>query len=77
MAIKDGDMHYTLIEAFQKKSPTYSQMESFLEKINIFYEEANDNLTKCLLSFLKVHCLFLDYVILSINPPSSTSSSIE
>ena len=47
-----------------EKNPTYSQMESFLEKINIFYEEANDDLTKCLLSFLKVHCLFLNFVIL-------------
>jgi len=47
-----------------EKNLTFSQMESFLEKINIFYEEANDNLTKCLLSFLKVHCLFLNFVIL-------------
>jgi hypothetical protein len=78
---KHGDKIWRYAVHFDRslpeKNPTYSQMESFLEKINIFYEEANDNLTKCLLSFLKVHCLFLNFVILWINPPSSTSFSIE
>ena len=65
---KHGDKIWRYAVHFDRslpeKNPTYSQMESFLEKINIFYEEANDNLTKCLLSFLKVHCLFLNFVIL-------------
>jgi hypothetical protein len=38
-------------------NPSYSQMESFVEKINNFYEEANDNLSKCLLERLMVRCL--------------------
>lgn len=78
---KHGDKIWRYAVHFDRslpeKNPTYSQMESFLEKINIFYEEANDNLTKCLLSYLMVCCLFFNFVILWINPPSASTSSIE
>ena len=37
-----------------EKNPNDSQMESFLRRINMLYEEVNDNLTKCLLSHLMV-----------------------
>ena len=39
-----------------EKDPNDSQMESFLRRINMLYEEVNDNLTKCLLSHLMVGC---------------------
>ena len=42
-----------------EKDPNDSQMESFLRRINMLYEEVSDNLTKCLLSHLKVGCNFL------------------
>ena len=37
-----------------EKNPNDSQMESFLRRINMLYEDVSDNLTKCLLSHLKV-----------------------
>ena len=42
-----------------EKNPNDSQMELFLRRINILYEEVNDNLTKCLLSHLMVGCNIL------------------
>ena len=42
-----------------EKDPNDSQMVSFLRRINMLYEEVSDNLTKCLLSHLKVVCDFL------------------
>ena len=41
-----------------EKDPNDSQMESFLRRINMLYEDVSDNLTKCLLSHLKVGCNF-------------------
>ena len=65
---KHGDKMWRYAVHFDRslpeKNPSYSQMESFVEKINIFYEEANDNLTKCLLSHLMVRCLFVNFMIL-------------
>ena len=37
-----------------KENPDESQLASFLTKLNSFYEEIHDNLTKCLLSHLMV-----------------------
>ena len=37
-----------------EENPDESQMEKFLTKLYSFYEEINDNLTKCLLSHLMV-----------------------
>ena len=42
-----------------EKDQNDSQMESFLRRINMLYEEVNNNLTKCLLSHLKVGRNFL------------------
>ena len=39
-----------------EKNPNDSQIELFLSKINMLYEEINDNLTKFLLSHLMVGC---------------------
>ena len=39
-----------------EKNPNDSQMESSLKRINMFYEEVNDNLTKFILSHLMVGC---------------------
>ncbi len=41
-----------------EKDPNDSQMESFLRRINMFYEEVNDNSTKCLVSHLMVVVMF-------------------
>ena len=42
-----------------EKNPDDSQIELFLSKINMLYEEINDNLTKFLLSHLMVGCNIL------------------
>ena len=41
-----------------EKDPNDSQMESFLRRINMLYEEVSDILTKCLVSHLKAGCNF-------------------
>jgi len=42
-----------------EKNPNDSQVEQFLSKINMLYEEINDILTKFLLSHLTVGCNIL------------------
>ncbi len=44
--------------SLREKDPNDSQMESFLRRIKMLYEEVSDNLTKCLLSHLEVGCNF-------------------
>ena len=46
-----------------EKNPNDSQMDSLLKRINMFYEEVNDNLTKCLLSHLMVGCNIFQWCI--------------